>query len=325
MPAEGARPPGAPVKGVAFLYPGNLSACVGMVTELAGVHPEIQQTFAEASEVAEVDLWALVREGPEDRLRRDPQASLAILAADVALHRLVQEIGIAPVALAGYGPGYYAAVVAAGVVPLRAALEWVAEEQRIGWEVVGDDQYELADLDGLAVEQIEDVLGDLLRSEAVCLAAQDGPDRCSLAGETTALRGALARLEGQVRTVQVLPRTLPRHTPVMLPVPARLNAAFGRMAAQDPSTPIYSHYDGSIVLRGWQAKELMIRGMIYPLRWDQCVRGLVRNGIDTFIEVGPGSRLAELVRRIEPSTQVFTSDGLEALEKLRSSFSSWNF
>jgi [acyl-carrier-protein] S-malonyltransferase len=111
----------------------------------------------------------------------------------------------------------------------------------------------------------------------------------------------------------------------MLQVPEGLSAAFGRDAVDDPRVPLYSHFDGSIVLRGWQAKELMMKGMIYPLRWDSCVRGLVQNGIDTFVEVGPGSWLCELVREIEPEASVFGTDGPAAIERLKASFSSWNF
>lgn len=316
---------GLPMKGVAFLFPGARSVRQGMLLDLAADHPDLLEPLRAASEAAGCDLEELVRSGPAERLREDPNASLAALAADVSLYRLLEGMGIAPVALAGYGAGFQAAAVAAGVLPLASALALAAEEQRLGWEAVGGREFHLASVEGLNESMVDDLLGDLLRSEAISLAAQDAPCRCTLAGEAPQLRAALDRLQGRAVRTEVLPHRLPRHTPAMAGVPEGLNAAFGRDPAEDPRVPLYSHFDGSIVLRGWQAKELMMKGMIYPLRWDNCVRGLVQNGIDTFVEVGPGTWLSELVREIESSANVYDTDGPASIERLRTSFSSWNF
>lgn len=313
------------MSGVAFLFAGNLSARVGMLADLAPSHPDLRGPFALASERAGRDLWTLAAEGPEEELRRDPEASLAVLAADVALHHLVNSLGIAPLAVAGYGPGYHAAVVAAGVVSLDTALDVAAEEQRVGREMLGDREFGLLHLEGLPAAQIEDLLGDLLRQEVISLAAEDGPEDCTLAGDVDSLRQAAARLEAHGARTELLPHSLPRHTAAMLGVPPRLGQTFAKLAVEDPRTPIYSHFDGSIVLRGWQAKELMIRQVIYPVRWSACVRGLARNGIDTFVEVGPGTRLSGLVRRIEPGATVYDTDGAASIERLTQGFSSWTF
>jgi [acyl-carrier-protein] S-malonyltransferase len=316
---------GWPVKGLTCLFPGSLSVRVGMLEGMEERYAPIRDLLSTASELAGCDLGELIRGGPAEELQADPVATLAAVAADVAMFRVLEAMGIAPVALAGYGSGYYAAVVAAGVIPFSTALEMAAEEQRIGWEILGDQEYGLMEVQGLEARSLEDLLADLVRREAVCLAAQAGPDRITLAGEVGALETALGRLQGNAGSVERLPRRLPRHSPALLGVPERLNAVFGRLTAEDPSIPIYSHFDGSIVLRGWQAKELLINQMIHPVRWDQCIRGLVRSGMDTFIEVGPGRRLSGLLLELEPGANVFDTDRPESLERVREAFSSWAF
>jgi len=313
------------VKGVAFLFPGNRSVRVGMLAGLADEYPELLAPLEQASDRLGTDLWALARDGPEEELLSDPAASLSALAVDVGMFRLLEGMGIAPIALAGYGAGYAAAVVAAGVVSLEIALEVACEEQRSGQEGLEGREYGLVEVVGLTAGEVEDILGDLVRGDVVCLAAQDAPTRCTLAAEVGPLRTAVDRLTERAERIEPLPRTLPRHTPVMRPVAERLNASFGKLDVEEPRTPIYSHFDGSVVLRGWQAKELMIKEILYPLRWDQCVRGLVRNGMDTFVEVGPGTRLSELVRSIEPTAETFDTDSPAAIQRVRASFSSWSF
>jgi len=313
------------MKGVAFLFAGARSVRQGMLQSLAEGDPELLAPLREASEFAGVDLVALASSGPEATLREDPAASLAAIAADVAVYQIVKGMGIAPVALAGYGAGFHAAAVAAGVLPLRSALALAAEEQRLGWEALGGRDYLLASVEGPTGAVLEEQIGDLLRSEAVSLAAQDTEIRCTLAGEAAPVRAALDRLQPTAVRIEILPHRLPRHTPAMREVPEGLTSAFGRDPMEDPGVPLYSHFDGSIVLRGWQVRDLMTKGMIYPLRWDACIRGLVQNGIDTFVEVGPGSWLSDTVREIEPAAAVFDTDGPASIERIRSSFSSWTF
>jgi hypothetical protein len=196
-----------------------------------------------------VDLVSLARSGPEAVLREDPAASLAAIAADVAIYGIVKGMGIAPVALAGYGAGFHAAAVAAGVLPLRAALALAAEEQRLGWEALGGREYLLASIEGTTGAVLEEQIV-ILRSEAVAL-AQGTATRCLLAGEVALVRAALDDRadRGSHRDPASPPRqsyTRDAEVPwAHLGVPARPD---GRIRGA------VLNFDGSIVLRGWQVR-----------------------------------------------------------------------
>jgi [acyl-carrier-protein] S-malonyltransferase len=290
---------------LAFVFPGQGSQFVGMLTELAAAHPEVQATFEEASQGAGVDLWSLSSAGPEDQLNRTENTQPALLAASVAVWRVWRKLGGAqPAQLSGHSLGEYSALVCAGSLSLHDAAALVAERGRLMQSAVPAGVGAMAAILGGDDAQIAAVCEEVAQGQVVSPANFNSPGQLVIAGNTEAVDRALARLaELGVKKAIKLAVSVPSHCALMRGAADKLGE---RMTAIDwrlPSIPVVQNaearsYDSIDDIRGALQRQLYL-----PVRWTECVQALAVGGIVRVAECGPGKVLSGLIKRIDKTVE----------------------
>ncbi|GAB2513606.1 ACP S-malonyltransferase [Lysobacter humi (ex Lee et al. 2017)] len=291
---------------LAFVFPGQGSQSVGMLADLAAAEPLVQSTFAEASEGAGVDLWAMSQNGPDTDLNTTEFTQPALLAAGIAVWRVWQARGGAmPTQLGGHSLGEYSALVAAGalsladgakLVRLRGQLMQAAAPSGTGAmaAVLGAD-------DALVLEVCEASSG----REVVVPANFNSPGQIVIGGHADAVDRALTMLaERGVRKAVKLAVSVPSHTPLMREAANRLAEAMGELAWSTPTLPVVQNVDGEVREDTQSIRDALVRQLYLPVQWTQCIEALAARGVSRIAECGPGKVLTGLVKRIDKSIDV---------------------
>lgn len=311
----------------AFVFPGQGSQKVGMGRAWLERFAEARAVFDEASSALGFDLAALCLEGPEEALQRTANTQPALLAVSVAIARVVAARGAggeAPVAMAGHSLGEYSAHVAAGTLRLADAARLVRRRGELMQDAVPVGVGAMAAILGLtpdAVAALASEAAAAIAGEVCAVANYNSPEQTVIAGHRAAVERAmaLAKERGAKRAI-ALPVSAPFHCALMAPARAGLSPELAAADFTDPAVPVVVNVDARPVTSGAAAREALVRQIDGPVRWVESVRALVaEHGVRRFVEVGPGSVLVGLVRRIEPDVEAFSlaePDGLEKLEKL---------
>jgi [acyl-carrier-protein] S-malonyltransferase len=303
---------------IAFVFPGQGSQKVGMGRALAEAFPICAETFAEADAALGEPLSALCFDGPADRLTLTENTQPAILAASTAAARLAVSRGVAPVFAAGHSLGEYSAHVAAGTLSFADALRIVRRRGRYMQEAVPVGEGAMAAILGLDAAGVAKACEESADGQIVTPANLNAPGQIVIAGHAAAVQraGERAKALGARRAVP-LPVSAPFHCPLMKPAEERLAPELRALAVHDPRVPVVANVDAEPKRTGAAAIEALIRQVSCPVRWEDVVRRLVREGVRTFVELGPGTVLAGLIKKIDRTVDVFNvedPDGLSGLE-----------
>jgi [acyl-carrier-protein] S-malonyltransferase len=272
-----------------------------MLAELAAAHPIVRETFAEASEGAGANLWALSQDGPEAELNRTEFTQPALLAAGIAVWRAWWAMGGAqPSKLAGHSLGEYTALVVAGALSLHDAAGLVRERGRLMQDAVPAGIGAMAAVLGADDQLIADVCEQVAGGEIVAPANYNSPGQTVIAGHAAAVDRALAKLaECGVRKAIKLPVSVPSHTALMRGAAEKLAERMAKITWHVPSIPVVQNadvcsFDDVAAIRGALARQLY-----RPVQWTGCVQELRDRGIAHVIECGPGKVLTGLIKRID--------------------------
>ncbi|MCR6662459.1 MAG: ACP S-malonyltransferase [Luteimonas sp.] len=286
---------------LAFVFPGQGSQSLGMLASLSDLHPVVRETFAEASDGAGVDLWALSQQGPEEQLNRTEYTQPALLAAGVAVWRAWrQEGGAMPARLAGHSLGEYTALVAAETLSLRDAAHLVRIRGQLMQDAAPAGTGAMAAVLGADDALVEEVCKAASHSDIVVPANYNSPGQIVIGGDAAAVDRAIAMLsEKGVRKVVKLAVSVPSHTPMMREAANRLSETMAGLAWREPVLPIVQNVDAE-VHDGVQAiRDALVRQLYLPVQWTRCVQALAADGTTRIAESGPGKVLAGLVKRID--------------------------
>lgn len=303
---------------IAFVFPGQGSQRVGMGRALCETFPVCRQTFEEADEALGDPISRLCFDGPEEQLALTRNTQPAVLAASVAVDRLLRSRGHAPAFLAGHSLGEYSAHVAAGTLGLADALRTVRRRGTYMQEAVPVGEGAMAAVLGLPAERVSQACAEVADGEVVSAANLNAPGQVTIAGHAAAVEraGLRARALG-ARRVMPLPVSAPFHCALMKPAEERLAPELRALVVADPEAPVVANVDAEPKRTGRDAVEALIRQVSAPVRWEDVVRRLVADGVTTFIEVGPGGVLSGLIRKIDRSvsaTCVHDPSSLESAE-----------
>lgn len=288
---------------IAFVFPGQGSQKVGMGRVWADAVPEASLAFEEADEALGFPLSKLCWEGPEEELNLTANTQPALVAAAVAVHRALGVLapGLQPVAVAGHSLGEYSALVAAGALGFADALRLVRRRGELMQEAVPVGQGAMAAIIGLDAETIAGIAEEAATAEEVCAVANyNGPSQTVIAGSKGAVDRAvvLARERG-ARKATLLAVSAPFHSPLMLPAREGMAPLLAAAAFHDPKVPVVSNVDAAPVTAGEAARDALLRQIDSPVRWVESVLWMEEAlGVEIFVEVGPGSVLTGLTRRI---------------------------
>lgn len=294
---------------VAFLFPGQGSQKVGMGKALVEASAAARAVYDEVDDALGFALSKLCFEGPETELTLTANAQPAILATSIAALRVLQaETALTPVVVAGHSLGEYSALVAAGALGLAEAVRVVRLRGQFMQEAVPAGTGAMAAILGLEPAEAEAACEDARRElpgEVVSPANLNGGGQIVIAGHKRAVERACeaARARGAKRAMP-LAVSAPFHCELMRPAAGRLAIELGRIEVRAPSVPVIANVDATPHGEAAHVRELLTRQVTAPVRWEDSVRRLVAMEVTGAVEVGHGSVLAGLVRRISPGLRV---------------------
>jgi [acyl-carrier-protein] S-malonyltransferase len=287
---------------IAFVFPGQASQYPGMGKELADKHPAARAVFDEADKALGFSIWDLCCSGAEEDLKLTANTQPAILAVSVAAYRVLAEKGITPDFVAGHSLGEYSALVAAGSLKFADAVQIVRKRGTYMQEAVPAGEGAMAAIMGLSPAVVLDACKRAAEGRVCSPANLNSPEQTVISGHADAVKRAveIASQLGAKRAV-VLPVSAPFHCALMMPAQERLEKDLRKIEFGPLRVPLVTNVDADTETSGDEARDALIRQVTNAVRWEESVRELIDEGVNTFVEVGPGRVLTGLLRQIERS------------------------
>lgn len=304
---------------LAFVFPGQGSQSLGMLAELGAQHALVRDTFAEASSALGYDLWALVQEGPEERLNQTDKTQPAILTASTALWRLWQaEGGAAPAYVAGHSLGEYSALVAAGSLGFAEAVKLVERRGQLMQEAVPAGTGGMAAILGLEDADVLAACAEAAQGEVVSAVNFNAPGQVVIAGAAAAVERAIeaCKARGAKRAV-ALPVSVPSHCALMRPAAERFAEAVEAIVWQVPEIALVQNVSAQVPADLDTLKRDLLAQLYSPVRWVETVQLLAAKGVSDLVECGPGKVLAGLNKRCAKGVNTHNLDSADAFAAAR--------
>ena len=294
-----------PLEQTAWVFPGQGSQSVGMLSALAMHHSTIKATFAEASECLGYDLWALTQEGPTEKLNQTLYAQPALLAAGVALWRMYNDRrqgALYPTFLAGHSLGEYTALVCADAIDFQDAISLVAERARLMQLAVPEGVGAMAAVLGLSDADVLTICQDSAQDEIVSPANYNTVGQVVIAGHKTAVLRAIEKAKsiGAKRAI-LLPVSVPSHCALMTPAAVEFAKNIERVRFRKPIIPVLHNVDVSTHNNTKDIQRVLCEQLYSPVYWVKTVQVLFQKGVQHILECGPGVVLTGLNKRIVPT------------------------
>ncbi|PYX51173.1 MAG: [acyl-carrier-protein] S-malonyltransferase [Acidobacteria bacterium] len=291
-----------PENTIALLFPGQGSQAVGMGKDLYENYPAARQTFEEADDALGYKLSKVCFEGPEEQLRLTEITQPAILTASVAALRVFETRSSKPAYLAGHSLGEYSAHVASGTFSFADAVRTVRNRGKYMQEAVPLGVGAMAAILGMDFEKVAVVCHDAAQGEVCEPANINSPEQIVISGNTPAVeRAAKLADERGAKRAKLLPVSAPFHCSLMKPAQDRLDADLNAIAWHKPVYPVICNVEAELVTEDVRARDTLLRQVTGSVKWEQCIRLLIAQGVQTFVEVGPGKVLCGLMRQIDRS------------------------
>ncbi|HMI50780.1 MAG TPA: ACP S-malonyltransferase [Candidatus Saccharimonadales bacterium] len=299
---------------VAFVFPGQASQYPGMGKDLAEKYPVAKAVFDEADKALGFSISRMCFEGTEDELKLTANTQPAILTVSVATYRVLAEKGLTPDFVAGHSLGEYSALVAAGSVKFSDAVQIVRKRGTYMQEAVPAGEGAMAAILGVSPAIVIDVCKRAAENEVCSPANLNSPDQTVISGHAGAVKRAveLASQAGAKRAV-ILAVSAPFHSSLMMPAQQKLEKDLKKIEFAAPRFPLVSNVDADTIETGDEARDALIRQVSMPVRWEESIRLLIDEGVNTFVEVGPGRVLTGLLRQIERSVAALNVEDEKSL------------
>jgi [acyl-carrier-protein] S-malonyltransferase len=299
---------------VAFIFPGQASQYSGMGKELADKYSAARAVFEEADKALGFSVSKMCFEGTEDDLKLTANTQPAILTVSVAAQRVLAEKGVTPDFVAGHSLGEYSALVAAGSLSFADAVKLVRKRGTYMQEAVPAGQGSMAAIMGLSPTVVLDVCKHAAQGEICSPANLNSPEQTVISGHAGAVKRAveIASQSGAKRAV-VLAVSAPFHSALMMPAQEKLEKDLAATKLANLRMPLVTNVDADTITEGEEARSALVRQVTMPVRWEESMRLLLDEGVNTFVEVGPGRVLTGLMRQIERSVTTLNVEDEKSL------------
>lgn len=303
----------------AFIFPGQGSQYAGMGKDLSDNFKLAENTFAEADDALGFKLSSLCFNGPEDELKLTMNTQPAILAVSIAALRVLQaETDIRADYLAGHSLGEFSALVASGALDFADALKTVRLRGKFMQEAVPVGVGAMAAILSVEADVLADICREAAMGEIVSPANFNSPGQIVIAGHATAVNRAIeiAKSRG-FRKAMLLPVSAPFHSALMVPAGNRLGEVLEKIRFAEMLTAVITNVEATQNKDSARIRELLVAQVSAPVKWDASIREMIRLGVASFLEIGPGKVLSGLVKRIDKevvTANIEDSAGLKALQ-----------
>lgn len=312
-----------PTGRLAFLFPGQASQKVGMGADLVARYPQARAVFEAAGDVLGFDLPALCFEGPMEALTETRNAQPAILLHSSAVAAILRErLAILPDFVAGHSLGEFSAAAAVGTLDTEDALRVVRRRGELMWGSGTRAPGSMAAVMGLDPARIEEVCAEVSAGEhgVVVLANLNSPAQSVISGDRAAVEAVAEPLKAAgAKRVLPLPVSGAFHSPLMADVQDEFRAFLAPLTFADPVAPVVRNVTAAPCSSGEELREGFVDQLVRPVRWHESVAWMVGQGVDTFVEVGPGNVLTSLGARSFPSAEFLATSDVEGVEKVLAS------
>lgn len=307
------------MKKFAMVFPGQGSQTVGMLAELAGDYPIVQETFKQASEVLGYDLWQLVQEGPAEELNKTWQTQPALLTASVAVYRVWQQKypELEPEVMAGHSLGEYSALVCAGVLDFQDAVKLVELRGKLMQQAVPEGTGAMYAIIGLDNDAIINACKQAEQGEVVSAVNFNSPGQVVIAGAKAAVERAAALCkEAGAKRALPLAVSVPSHCALMKPAADQLSVSLESITLKEASVSVLNNVDVKNEIEADAIRNALVRQLYSPVRWTETVEKMAQNGVEVLVEVGPGKVLNGLTKRIVDSLQAVSVNDVKSLDSI---------
>ncbi|MEK4295210.1 ACP S-malonyltransferase [Paenibacillus sp. FSL R5-0914] len=301
---------------IAFVFPGQGAQAVGMGKDVYDALPNSRAVFEKGDEVLGFPLSKLIFEGPDSELKQTVNTQPALLTASVAYLEALREQGLKPDYVAGHSLGEYSALVAAGVLSYEDAVTLVRLRGRFMEEAVPGGQGAMAAVLGAEREALAALCQTISEENGVVeLANVNCPGQIVVSGSQEGVNGVVQRVKeaGGKRAIP-LEVSGPFHSSMMRAAADRLAEELKKVTFNTPNVPVIVNVTASPVTDPEEIRELLVRQVYSPVLWQDSIEWLIADGVDTFVEIGSGSVLAGLIRKIDKAVKVININTLESVQ-----------
>jgi len=311
------------MKNIAFVFPGQGAQYVGMGKDIAEKYPEAKAVFEEASDSLKFDIKKMIFEGDEETLKVTENTQPAILVTSIAILKILQKEGIKASVAAGLSLGEYSAHVFAETMRFSDAVVLVRRRGKYMQEAVPQGVGTMAAIVGLEREKLMECLKKASLEGIVEPANFNSPDQIVIAGEVSAVQTAveICKESGAKRALQ-LSVSAPFHCSMLKPASEKLAEELKNINLYDMSVPVVANVNAKYVFNKDLVKDLLIKQVMSPVYWEDSVRTMISNGVEVFVEIGPGTVLSGLIRKINKNVKVLNVENIATLEKTLTTLSS---
>ncbi len=302
---------------VAFLFPGQGAQYVGMGKEIADEYMSAGKIFDEATEALGFDVREMIFNSDDETLKITENTQPTIVTTSIACMQPLLEKGIRPDFVAGLSLGEYAAHVAAGTISFKDAVSLVKKRGKYMQEAVPVGVGAMAAIIGLESNDVIECCKEASQVGIVEPANFNCPGQIVVAGETAAVEKAaeLCKAKGAKRAM-LLPVSAPFHCTLLKPAGEKLAGELDKVSLNDIKIPVVTNVTGEAIVDKSMVKELLVRQVSTSVMWEKCIRTMLDQGVDTFVEIGPGKVLSGFVKKIDKEATVLNVENLETLRKV---------
>lgn len=305
---------------IAFVFPGQGAQAVGMGKDAYDAFDRSRAIFEQADEALGFSLSQIIFEGPEDILKQTANTQPALLTVSVALLEALEGRGLKPDYVAGHSLGEYSALVAAGVLSFEDAVRTVRARGQFMEQAVPSGQGAMAAVLGAERDTLAALCAAITaEGSAVELANVNCPGQIVVSGTAAGVDAVVQRGKEEAGAKRVIPLEVsgPFHSSLMKPAAVNLQTTLADIAMKDANVPVVANVTANAVTSADEIRGLLVEQVYSPVLWEDGVRYLVEQGVDTFVEIGSGTVLAGLIKKVDKNLRVISINSISALEALQ--------
>ncbi|SFL47069.1 [acyl-carrier-protein] S-malonyltransferase [Paenibacillus sp. 1_12] len=302
---------------IAFVFPGQGAQAVGMGRDIFETEEAAARIFKSADEALGYSLSSIIFEGPEAELKLTYNTQPALLTTSIAYLEVFKAKGLQPDFVAGHSLGEYSALVAAGVLSFEDAVRTVRARGEFMEEAVPSGQGAMAAVLGAEREALQQLCQTITNElDVVELANLNCPGQIVVSGSVAGVQ-ALVERGKEIGAKRVIPLEVsgPFHSSLMKPASERLSAVLSAVSMQTANVPVVANVTALPVTEPNEIRSLLVDQVHSSVLWEDTVVWLIEQGVDTFVEIGSGTVLAGLIKKIDRSVKIIGINSKEAIEQ----------